>query len=220
VLRRHQLVIEPRSKAAIALDKFSIRAVKIGIARPALGEVSMFRRSTLSSAAGVCLSLLSFAVVAQSSQEEKQPPTSSSPSWHNPAKYNPMKLIHRRPKSANEQLAANDELEIRLTTQLQAHGVLAKTANLQDACSSFKALADCIAVLHASHELKIELACLKWDVTGTKSSSVSNSCAGPSDGKAMSLRKSIALLKPDSDAKTEAERALTSAQNDIKDASS
>jgi hypothetical protein len=186
---------------------------------PALGKVTMYTGSKVPCAAAACFFFLSLSAVAQTSQDDKQPAGSSSPAWYNPAKYNPIKLIRRGPKSANDQLASNEGLEQRLTSQLQAQGVLAKDANLQDTCSSFKALADCVAVLRASHNLKIEFACLKWDVTGVKPASVSDSCAGPSDRKAMSFRGSIELLKPDCDAKAEASKALKDAKDDIKDAS-
>lgn len=160
-----------------------------------------------------------------SSQSSTQSPSdssksSSSPSWYNPSKYNPLKLIRHDSKSANDQLAANEELEQRLTGQLQAHGVLEKDANLQDKCSSFKSLQTCIAVIRASKLLGIEFTCLKWDVSGVKPAKVSDVCAGPSDGKAMSFRGSISLLKPDADAKEEAAKALKAAHDDIKDASS
>ncbi len=161
---------------------------------------------------------------APASQEPAQPPSnedsksSGSPSWHNPKKYNPMKLVHRGAKSADDELASDDGLEQRLTGQLQAHGVLEKDANLQDKCSDFKSLATCIAVIRASKSLPVEFACLKWDVTGVKPTNVSDACAGPSDRKAMSFRDSISLLKPDADAKEEAAKALDTAKNDIKDA--
>jgi len=70
-----------------------------------------------------------------------------------------------------------------------------------------------------SHALKIDFSCLKWDVTGVKPKPVSDSCAGPAGGKAMGLTRSIDLLKPDSDAKSEASNALRRAHEDIKDAS-
>jgi len=165
----------------------------------------------------LCLFLFPVAGLAQTPQEDKQPGPSSSPHWYNPTRYNPTKLFHCSP-TATEQLASSDELEHRLTSQLQAHGVLTKNANLQALCSNFKTLSGCVSAVRASHSLKIDFSCLKWDVTCVKPSSVPNSCAGPSDGKAMSLKDAIALLKPDADAKTEATNALNTAQNDIKDA--
>ena len=176
-----------------------------------------------------CLFLLACPLFPQSPQGEKQPPASSSsssssspsssPAWYSPSRYNPAKLFKRGPKSANDQLASNEDLEIKLTGQLRAHGVLAKNTNLQDVCSDFKTLVGCISTLRASRNVNVDFSCLKWDVTGIKPTPVLDSCAGPSDGKAMSLQNSIALLKPDSDAKGEAANAVKNAEHDIKDAS-
>ena len=134
-----------------------------------------------------------------------------------------MKLIHKvaghDEKPASDQLAENEELEQKLTGQLRAHGVLDKTANLQDKCTTFKSLQSCVAVIRASKSLPVEFACLKWDVTGVKPEGVSDACAGPSDRKAMSFHNAISLLKPDADAKAEADKALKDAHDDIKDAS-
>lgn len=170
-------------------------------------------------APALCVFFFSAAGFAQTPQDDKQSAPSSSPRWYNPTRYNPAKLFHRGP-TAVEQLASNDELERRLASQLQAHGVLDKDTNLQAICSGFKSLSGCISTLRASRNLKIDFSCLKWDVTGEKPTPVSDSCAGPSDGKAVSLQKAIAILKPDADAKVEATNALNTAQNDIKDANS
>jgi len=128
-------------------------------------------------------------------------------------------LIKRSSKSANEQLASNGDLEAKLTHQLQVQGILPQDKNLQDACSNFKELSDCVASLRVSHGLQIDFSCLKWNVTGVKPKPVADSCAGPSGGKAMSLYRSIDLLKSDSDARSEARNALRRAHEDIKDAS-
>jgi hypothetical protein len=146
-------------------------------------------------------------------------PASQSDPWYNPKKYNPAKLFKRDPKSANDQLASNGDLEAKLTHQLQVQEILPQDKNLQDACSAFKYLDDCVASLRVSHSLRIEFSCLKWDVTGVKPKPVADSCAGPSGGKAMSLARSIDLLKPDSDSRTEAKEALRRSRQDIKDAS-
>src|SRR5258707_7456386 len=42
-----------------------------------------------------------------------------------------LKLIHRGPQSANDQLAANGNLEARLTNQLQVQGILSPGKDLQ-----------------------------------------------------------------------------------------
>ncbi len=170
---------------------------------------------TLSSVA-LCFLLCSF---SGSAQDAKGTPAAQSPRWYNPKKYNPLKLIHRGPKSANDQLASNDDLEARLTHQLQVQGILPKGLEMQDACSAFRELADCVASLRVSRTLQINFSCLKWDVTGVKPEPVADSCAGPPGGKAMDLYRAIDLLKPDSDAKAEAKNALRRAHDDIKDAS-
>src|SRR6266478_9352014 len=145
-------------------------------------------------------------------------PASQSDPWYSPKKYNPAKLFKRDPKSANDRLASNGDLEVKLTHQLQVQEILAQDKNLQEACSDFRYLDECVASLRVSHSLKIEFSCLKWDVTGAKPKPVADSCAGPAGGKAMGLYRAIDLLKPDSNARTEAKEALRKARDDIKDA--
>ncbi len=156
-------------------------------------------------------------VPAQTSPDSQE---GDSPRWYSPSRYNPMKLIKRNSKTASEHLAADNDLEIKLTTQLQRLAVLPARTNLKDACSDFKDLTLCVAALRASHALKMDFRCLKWDVTGVKPKPVADACAGPAGGKAMRFDKAIDLLKPDADAKSEAKTALENARNDIKDASS
>ncbi len=147
-----------------------------------------------------------------SAQDTKDNSSQESLPWYNPKKYNPAKLFKREPKSANDQLASDGDLEVKLTHQLQAQGFLAA------ACSAFKYLDDCVASLRASRTLKIDFNCLKWDVTGVKPKPVADSCAGPAGGRAMSLYRAIDLLKPDSNTRVEAKEALRKARDDIKDA--
>jgi hypothetical protein len=161
----------------------------------------------------------SLGALAGSAQDTKQTSSQESLPWYNPKKYNPAKLIHRGAQSANDQLASNGNLETRLTHQLQVQGILPEGKDLQDVCSTFRELADCIASLRVSHTLQIDFSCLKWDVTGAKPKPVADSCAGPAGGKAMGLYRSIDLLKPDSNAKSEANNALRRARENIKDAS-
>jgi hypothetical protein len=177
----------------------------------------MRRYSLVLASAALCLFL---GALSASAQDAKDTSSAQSLSWYNPKRYNPLKLIKRGPKSANDQLASNGNLEARLSHQLQIQGILPQSKNLQDACSSFRELADCVASLRVSHSLQIDFSCLKWDVTGVKPKPVSDSCAGPSGGnKAMGLFRSIDLLKPDADARSEANKALRRARENIKDAS-
>ncbi len=187
-----------------------------GVALPALGEVSMRSSSFVLSSAALCFFL---GTLAGSAQDAKDAPAAQSLPWYNPKKYNPLKLFKRGPQSANDQLASDGDLETKLTHQLQMQGILPQDKILQDACSSFKELADCVASLRVSSTLKIDFSCLKWDVTGVKPKPVADSCVGPAGGKAMGLYRAIDLLKSDSDARTEAREALRRARQDIKDAS-
>ncbi len=133
--------------------------------------------------------------------------------------YNPIKWIKKSPgPTASQQLAANREEEKKLTLQLQA--LLPARTTLKDACTAFKSLADCVASLHVSHNLKIKFNCLKWDVTAAKPGGDVKSCEAPPRDKALTLAKAIRALKPDADAKAEAGSAEKRAREDIKDASS
>src|SRR5260370_17616512 len=154
-----------------------------------------------------------------SADAAKGGPAAQADPWYNPKKYDPRKLLKHDPKSANERLASNGDLEMKLTHQLQVQGILPQAVDLQDACSTFKELADCVASLRVSRSLQIDFSCLKWDVTGVKPKPVADSCAGPAGGKAMGLSISIDLLQPSAHAKVEAKNALRRAREDIKDAS-
>jgi len=172
--------------------------------------------STVLLSAALCFFVGSFSSLAQ---DAKDAPAAPSPRWYNPTKYNPLKLIKRGSKSANEELASNGDLEARLTHQLQVQGILPQGKNLRDLCSAYKELAECVASLRVSRTLQIDFTCLKWDVTGVKPKPVADSCAGPAGGKAMGLHRAVDLLKPGSDSKSEAKNALKRAREDIKDAS-
>ena len=137
--------------------------------------------------------------------------------WYN--KINPAKLI-KHYKSANDQLASDGHLEDNLSKQLRMQGVLAPDRELQDACSDFKDLPNCVAVLRLSVSLPVDFTCLKWNVTGVKPKSAADSCAGPTGGKAMPLDRALDLLKPNLDVKKESGNALRKAHDDIKDAGS
>jgi hypothetical protein len=130
--------------------------------------------------------------------------------------YNPIRWIKKSP-TASEQLSANADQSKKLASELQA--ILPPRTKLEDACTSFKELGDCVAALHVSHNLKIKFNCLKWDLTAVQPASVS-SCTAPEGGKALSLSRTIHTLKPDADAKTEAKTAERRAREDIKDATS
>lgn len=190
-------------------------------------------------AATVVLALCATAVRAQNPQEkpaqekatqEKDKPDQStqqqdtqdrsggkSDPWY--SKINPARLI-KHYKSANDQLASDGRLEDKLSKQLRIQGVLGADRELQDVCSDFKDLPNCVAALRLSVSLPVDFTCLKWNVTGVKPKNAAGSCAGPAGGKAMSLDRALDLLKPNLDVKKESNNALRKAHDDIKDASS
>src|SRR5216684_3038811 len=101
--------------------------------------------------------------------------------------YNPIHWIRKGP-TASEQLAANGEQSKKLASQLQA--LLPARTKLEDACTAFRQLSECVAALHVSHNLKIKFNCLKWDVTGLKPARGNlSSSSVPESGKALSSRK-------------------------------
>lgn len=128
--------------------------------------------------------------------------------------YNPITWIKK--PTASQQLAANSEQEKKLTVELQA--VLPPKITLKEACTVYKRLEDCVASLHVSQNLKIKFNCLKWDMTAIQPMGDVKSCEAP--GKAMTLHKAIRALKPDADARAEANNAERRAREDIKDAGS
>src|SRR5436190_21607630 len=127
----------------------------------------MRRSSIVLSVVILCFFLGSFPGSAQDPKDQpKDAPAAQPEPWYSPKKYNPVKLFKRDSKSANDQLASNGDLEVRLTHQLQVQEILPQDKNLQEACSDFKYLDECVASLRVSHSLKMEFSCLKWDVTG------------------------------------------------------
>lgn len=153
----------------------------------------------------------------QPEQDTQDKSGGKSDPWYN--KVNPAKFF-KHYKSANDQLASDGHLEDKLSKQLRIQGVLGADRELQDVCSDFKDLPNCVAVLRLSVSLPVEFTCLKWNVTGVKPKSAPDSCAGPAGGKAMPLDRALDLLKPKLDVKKESDNALRKAHDDIKDASS
>ena len=153
----------------------------------------------------------------QPEQDTQDKSSAKSDPWYN--KVNPARFF-KHYKSANDQLASDGHLEDKLSKQLRIHGVLGADRELQDVCSDFKDLPNCVAALRLSVSLPVDFACLKWNVTGVKPKSAADSCAGPAGGKAMPLDRALDLLKPKLDVKKESGNALRKAHDDIKDASS
>src|SRR5438445_5659836 len=138
------------------------------------------------------------AAAAQGSPGAGQSSDTSNPKhWYSPSRYNPARAFKKDSRTASEQLAANRDEDKKLTSQLQAHGVLPARTDLKDVCSAFRKVEDCVAALHASHNLKLKFNCVKWDMTGVKPGAGASSCAGPASHRGRSPAKTIQTMKPD-----------------------
>jgi hypothetical protein len=137
-------------------------------------------------------------------------------SSHTPHSYNPIKWVERKPKTGSDWHDANSEPGKNLTAKLQGTGVLPANTNIAQACNTFKVLGDCVAALHVSHSLALDFNCVKSDMTGVQTGADMSACKEPGGDKGVSLSKTIQLLKPGADAKSEARNAEKQATEDVK----
>jgi hypothetical protein len=138
---------------------------------------------------------------------------------HAPRSYNPIKWVKKEPNTATVQPNAKSNQDKKLTSKLQMQGLLPPNADLRDTCSAIRGLDECVAALHAGHNLGLDFNCLRSSMTAVHSSADISSCKATGD-KAMSLSKAIHALKPDADAKGEAKNAEKQAHDDLKGAGS
>lgn len=134
--------------------------------------------------------------------------------------YNPMSWLKKKPLTPEQALDADSALGAKLTARLQTLGVLPAGANLGAVCETFKDLDDCVAALHAAHNLEMNFDCLKSKVTGVQASDNTSACRSVTDGKPISLSKAIHSLDPDVDSKAEANTAEKESRDDLAQASS
>jgi hypothetical protein len=136
--------------------------------------------------------------------------------------YSPVKLFSKKkaeqPDPAAAAPVANEELDARLETKLRASQVLAPDATLKTSCVKFLQRVDCLAALHATHNLGLNFDCVKSNVTGIRVDADTSSCRMPSGDKPLSLANTIKLLKPDANAKSAAKDAETVAREELKEA--
>lgn len=122
-------------------------------------------------------------------------------------------------KTPDQLLAPNKELSENLSNLLNKMGL--KNVNgapltPQEACANFKNLGQCVAAIHVSNNLGIDFNKLACDMT-LKPVTTSMCPAGTGTGsKGMSLGASIDTLKPGTDSKTESQKAVTQANQDMK----
>ncbi len=139
---------------------------------------------------------------------------------HSSHSLNPIKWVKKDSKHSVDSNGTRSDVEKKLTPKLQAAGLLPANSNATDACASFTALNECLAALHASHNLGLDFNCLRAGVTGVHSNADMSGCKAADGEKAQSLNKAIHLLNPGADAKGAAKNAEQQAQADLKDLAS
>ena len=133
-----------------------------------------------------------------------------------PYSLNPIGWLKKDSKNSADALGNRSDVEKKLTPGLQAQGLLAANATATDACASFTTLDECLAVLHASHNLGVDFDCLRAGVTGVLTSADMSGCKVADAEKAQNLTKAIHQLKPDADAKQATKDAEQQAKDDLK----
>jgi hypothetical protein len=128
---------------------------------------------------------------------------------------NPIKWVKKDSKNSNDAFGSRNEVEKKLTPSLQARGILSPNATANDACAPFTALDECLAALHASHNLGIDFNCLRANVTAVHTSADVSGCKVADGEKTQSLNKAIHQLKPDVNAKHATKDAEQQAKADL-----
>jgi hypothetical protein len=142
--------------------------------------------------------------------------SSNSSDSHSSHSLNPIRWV-KKDKGSTASNGSRSDIERKLTPKLQAEGILPASANATDACAPFVALNECLASLHASHNLGVEFNCLRAKVTGVQTNADLSGCKGSIGDKAQSLNKAIHELNPSADAKGATKNAEQQAKDDLKD---
>jgi hypothetical protein len=132
---------------------------------------------------------------------------------------NPIKWVKKDKDSKNspEANGSRSDVEKKLTPKLQAQGLLPANSSTTDVCAAFVALNECLATLHASHNLGLDFNCLRASVTGVHASADMSGCKVADGEKALSLNKAIHAVNRGADAKGAVKNAEQQAKDDLKD---
>jgi hypothetical protein len=136
---------------------------------------------------------------------------------HTSHSLNPVKWVKKGSKNSVDSNGSRGDIEKKLTPKLQAQGVLPASSSATEACSAFTALNECLAALHASHNLGLNFTCLSASMTGVHTNADVSGCKVADGEKALSLNKAIHALNPDADAKGATKNAEQQAREDLKD---
>ena len=125
---------------------------------------------------------------------------------------NPMNWMK---KTSNETPEWRSAAEKKLTPTLQSGGLLATDVTATSACEPFVALEGCLEALHASHSLGVNFYCVRAVTTGVNTTADLSGCKAVDGDKALTLEKTIKVLKPGANAKQTVKDAEQRARDDL-----
>jgi hypothetical protein len=129
---------------------------------------------------------------------------------------NPIKWVKKDSKNSIDTSGNRSDAEKKLTPGLRGQGLLAANVTATEACEPFLELVECLAALHASHNLGVDFNCLRADSTGVHTSADISGCKVADGERAQGLNKAIHQLKPDANAKQATKDAEQQAKDDLK----
>jgi hypothetical protein len=138
-------------------------------------------------------------------------------SSHTPHSLNPIKWVKKDSKKSGDSNGSRADVEQKLTPKLQAQGVLPANANVTESCAAFTALNECLAALHASHNLGLNFTCMSAAMTGVHTNADVSGCKVADGEKALPLNKAIHAMNPEADAKGATKNAEQQAKDDLKE---
>jgi len=138
-------------------------------------------------------------------------------SSHSSHSLNPIRWVKKDSKNSVDSNGSRSDIEKKLTPKLQAQGALPADSTATQACSAFTALNECLAALHASHNLGLDFTCLSASMTGVHTTADVSGCKVADGEKALPLNKAIHALNPNADAKGATKNAEQQAKDDLKD---
>src|SRR5215470_15387845 len=136
-------------------------------------------------------------------------------SSHSSHSLNPIKWVKKDSKNSVDSNGSRSDIENKLTPKLQAQGLLPAGSNATSTCTSFTALNECLAALHASHNLGLDFTCLSASITGVHTTADVSGCKIADGEKALPLNKAIHALNPSADAKGATKNAEQQAKEDL-----
>lgn len=133
---------------------------------------------------------------------------------HSADSLNPMRFFKKDAKTSDTPKTRGD-YEVKLTPKLQADGLLGSYGSTTEACAPYTELYDCLAGMHASHNVGVDFNCVRAVTTGVHTAADLSGCKAADGDKALPLTKALHELKPDANAKDATKEAEQEAREDL-----